>query len=374
MMHRKTVVLSMIVALCASVLVLTAGQCGAQKPGANFFERLDANADGKLTKEELPEQMAEKIMEGDADGDGVVTKEEFEAAREKMRGRRGERHGQGGADLGAFFDRFDANEDGKLTKDELPERAADRIMKADADGDGAVTKEELEAAREKMGGGRGEGGPDVGAFFDRFDANEDGKLTKDELPERAAEHIMKADADGDGAVTKEELEAAREKMGGGRGEGGRDVGAFFDRFDANEDGKLTKDELPERAAEHIMKADADGDGAVTKEELEAAREKMGGQRGGDGERGGRGKRGGQGQGGHGVGALLDRFDANEDGKLTKDELPERAAEKIMQADADGDGAVTKEELEAAREKMGGQRGGDGERGRRGKGGKRGPNA
>ena len=312
MMHRKTVVLSMIVALCASVLVLTAGQCGAQKPGANFFERLDANADGKLTKEELPEQMAEKIMEGDADGDGVVTKEEFEAAREKMRGRRGERHGQGGADLGAFFDRFDANEDGKLTKDELPERAADRIMKADADGDGAVTKEELEAAREKMGGGRGEGGPDVGAFFDRFDANEDGKLTKDELPEQLAERIMKADADGDGAVTKEELEAAREKMGG--------------------------------------------------------------QRGGDGERGGRGKRGGQGQGGHGVGALLDRFDANEDGKLTKDELPERAAEKIMQADADGDGAVTKEELEAAREKMGGQRGGDGERGRRGKGGKRGPNA
>ncbi len=200
-------------------------------------------------------------------------------------------------------------------------------MQADADGDGIVTKAEFAAAREKMGGQRGEGqgegggrdqrgaqgqgGPDAGAFFDRLDANKDGKLTKDELPERAAERIMQADADGDGEVTKEELEAAREKMGGrrggqgqggpnqaGRGQGGPQAGAFFERLDANKDGKLTKDELPERAAERIMQADADGDGAVTKAEFAVAREKMGGQRGeGQGEGGGRGRRGGQGEGG-----------------------------------------------------------------------------
>ena len=261
MMHRKTIVLSMIVALCASVLVLTGGQCGAQEPGPNYFERLDANADGRLTKDELPEQMAEKIMQADADGDGEVTKEELEAAREKMGGRRGGQgqggpnqagRGQGGPQDGAFFERLDANKDGKLTKDELPERATERIMQADADGDGIVTKAEFAAAREKMGGQRGEGQGEGGGRDQR----------------------------------------------GAQGQGGPDAGAFFDRLDANKDGKLTKDELPERAAERIMQADADGDGAVTKAEFAVAREKMGGQRGeGQGEGGGRGRRGGQGEGG-----------------------------------------------------------------------------
>ncbi len=43
---------------------------------------------------------------------------------------------------------------GKITKDELPDSLAERLMKADANGDGAITKDELMKAREKMRGGR----------------------------------------------------------------------------------------------------------------------------------------------------------------------------------------------------------------------------
>jgi Ca2+-binding EF-hand superfamily protein len=109
---------------------------GGPPPIDRIFERFDANKDGRLTQDELPAQVAERIMEADADGDGAVTKEELEQARQKL----GDRF------LDRLFERFDANADGKLTPDEVPPRLADRLMKADADGDGGVTKDELRAA------------------------------------------------------------------------------------------------------------------------------------------------------------------------------------------------------------------------------------
>ena len=47
----------------------------AEAPAAPDFAKLDANADGSLSKEELTEGFDAK----DADKDGKVTKEEFEA-------------------------------------------------------------------------------------------------------------------------------------------------------------------------------------------------------------------------------------------------------------------------------------------------------
>ncbi len=52
--------------------------------------------------------------------------------------------------------------------------------------------------------------PDPKEMFKRADKNSDGKLTKDEVPERIWEHMSKADADKDGALTPEELKKAFE--------------------------------------------------------------------------------------------------------------------------------------------------------------------
>ena len=46
--------------------------------------------------------------------------------------------------------------------------------------------------------------------FERFDADEDGKLTKAELPEKAAKALMAADANGDEAITRDEFQKGRE--------------------------------------------------------------------------------------------------------------------------------------------------------------------
>ncbi|MEC8557345.1 MAG: EF-hand domain-containing protein [Planctomycetota bacterium] len=76
----------------------------------------------------------------------------------------------------------------------------------------------------------------------------------------------------------------------GGGESNRpDPEERFAEYDANEDGKLTGDEIQGRLVEFIDRIDTDADGEITKEEYMTAIENMrsGGGRGGPGGRGGR---------------------------------------------------------------------------------------
>lgn len=132
------------------------------------------------------------------------------------------------------------------------------FSRLDADGDGAITKDELSAA-----------GP--AAAFDKADGNGDGVLEGDEL---TAFHEAR----------KAEREARRQAMMQQR---------MLDRFDANEDGKLSLEELEANKrgpAAMFDRLDADDDGTVTREEMAAAQQQMhkrpGGMRDGDGRRGG----------------------------------------------------------------------------------------
>ena len=77
-------------------------------------------------------------------------------------------------------------------------------------------------------------------------------------------------------------------QGGGRGQRRKPptVEEIFERFDEDENGVLTEDEVPERAWKRIGQADENGDGEVTQAELEAHRDANKGRRGG--RRGGRG--------------------------------------------------------------------------------------
>jgi Ca2+-binding EF-hand superfamily protein len=47
------------------------------------FSRFDKNKDGKLTKDEVPAAVWERISKADANHDGAVTKEELKAAFQK---------------------------------------------------------------------------------------------------------------------------------------------------------------------------------------------------------------------------------------------------------------------------------------------------
>jgi Ca2+-binding EF-hand superfamily protein len=188
--------------------------------------------------------------------------------------------------------------------------------------------------RHPRGPGRG-----FAHMLERFDANGDGMLQLSELPPGLEKHLAGADANQDGVLTREELEAHFRARGAQR----------FAEKDTNGDGKLTEDEVGKHW-KFLAPADADGDGAVTLAELEAAHA--------DGKlRFGRHGRGGFGhKGGMGAAKLIERFDANGDGLLQLDELPDHKREWLAGADTNQDGVLSPDELEAHFRAAGGRRG------------------
>jgi len=99
-----------------------------------------------------------------------------------------------------LFNKFDANEDGVITKVEYMEFIDERFDKMDTDGNGIITKEDLYDSR-----------------FYTF------------LPELAEAVFRDSDIDKSGTITREEMLKAEE--------------ARFKMMDRNGDGQLTKDEF-----------------------------------------------------------------------------------------------------------------------------------
>ena len=146
---------------------------------------------------------------------------------------------------------------------------------------------------EKVGDGpaaKGPRGPD--RFFNRHDANEDGKVTLDELLAPAKKMMEDLDADDDGAITKEEFAAARkdrparEGKGEGEGDGMRRRGPRGEGQGEGEGqgprGRRGGGEGRERPSPEdiFKKLDTDGDGNVSLEEFKAGRPQRGPRGGG----------------------------------------------------------------------------------------------
>jgi hypothetical protein len=124
-------------AFCAAIPLVAQGD----EPGPNpetLFDQLDKNKDGSVAGDEVGDEQ-KKLFErlvrrGDKDSDGKLTKEEFVQGTQDdkkkkpadERGERGERRGFA-ADPDATFERLDKNGDGKLTIDELPDQARERM-------------------------------------------------------------------------------------------------------------------------------------------------------------------------------------------------------------------------------------------------------
>ena len=148
-------------------------------------------------------------------------------------GSTGRGHGHGGGAASPLFTAIDQNHDGQLSLAEL--RAAAAVMKSlDKDGDGQLSQAECAPAG---GGGHGHGGgaadPQAEAAATvkplmEFDQNGDGALTKDELPERMQNVIVRADSNGDEIATQTELTAMalKEVTPATSGPGGRGRGRF----------------------------------------------------------------------------------------------------------------------------------------------------
>lgn len=207
------------------------GPGGPGAPGGKgeFFKSMDKDGDKAISKAEAGERW-QGLGRLDKNGDEKLTMEELAAGRPGGPGEGGApKGGPGGpqAGRGEFFKNADKNNDGKISKDEVPAEAWERMGKLDKDADGAVSREEMAAMMAGRGGpgggpGRpGAGGPGGGPMemFSRYDTDKDGKLSKSEAPAELWERLSKADENADGLVSKEELESVFKRDGKG-GPGG----------------------------------------------------------------------------------------------------------------------------------------------------------
>ena len=113
----------------------TVAQKGKGSPGGSGRPSLmsyDKDGDGKVSKDEVPEEMKRYFDRMDSDGDGFITQSEVDALRQSAGG--GVRPAGGGSNREDFMKRFDK------------------------DGDGQLSEEERAAMRSSFGGGKGKGG------------------------------------------------------------------------------------------------------------------------------------------------------------------------------------------------------------------------
>lgn len=162
--------------------------------GGGLMALVDANKDGAVTKAELTAALDARFAKLDADRDGKLTKEDREARRAQR--------------LDARFAALDADRNGQVSKAEFLAAAQARHDRHDADGKPGG----MEGRR---WGGRHHGGPGGGMMAGPGrGADKDGVVTKAAFMAGPIAMFDKADANHDGTVTADELKAARDTMRG----------------------------------------------------------------------------------------------------------------------------------------------------------------
>jgi Ca2+-binding EF-hand superfamily protein len=216
----------------------------------------------------------------DTNGDGTLSVEEIAAAS-------------------AGLITLDKDHDGQLTSLEYlpnqgdpaankPDETVQRLMALDRNGDGVLSKDEVP---ERMQG-----------LFDRTDVNHDGKLTPDEIRDSAKTQS------GPSGRAQRSGEATR-------------IDPLLNTIDTDHDGILSAAEIA--AAPTALKAiDKDGDGELSSTELRPKQMTPTDR----------------------AKHMLDEWDTNKDGKITKPESPDRMQSQFESIDTNHDGVLTEDEL------------------------------
>lgn len=306
-----------------------------------LFASLDADSNGRITRREAGHEngrlFTRLLRTSDDDGDGQLTAEEFAAGLTPVRAEKELVVKQGsrlpGSDaLLVMLARMDANADRRLEASEIPAELRglfeQMLARADADKNGRLDSREIADAGPQLGitaqVAAARLGIDVPAelaalpaerrqaleqmnsfpnpaemmadpaqaaeLFARLDADGDGLVSAEEAPEGLARLIRRVDGFGNGGNRDGKLgaaefqEAARRMSASGAAptdtaDVRRNVRQLINRFDRNDDGELSHDEVPPRMAGNFDRLDSDGSDSLDAEELQRSGAARGGGRG-----------------------------------------------------------------------------------------------
>lgn len=143
---------AMVAASFSTIANAESGPRGGDRMGQMFvFGEMDANADGKVTKDEITAFQTAKTAAMDTDKDGNLSVAELLAAHEARKAANEDDRAK--RMVKRMIEKRDANKDGVLSLAEMtpPADRGDKMFaRADTDGDGAISKAEAEAVKGKM--------------------------------------------------------------------------------------------------------------------------------------------------------------------------------------------------------------------------------
>tara|TARA_R110002095_G_scaffold85238_4_gene74132 strand:+ start:2187 stop:3269 length:1083 start_codon:yes stop_codon:yes gene_type:complete len=223
----------------------------------NFMSRLDRNGDKKISKDELPEPLRERLepLFQRLNQDEISLEElsrygnMFRGNREGEKRTENPRRNAGATSERAerFFQSLDSNKDGKLTLEEAPEQAK----------------------------------PILRRILERSGKEKDAELTKKELMDALAEFRpdrRPEDRDADNEMKRPEMMDRETSRRRGDFQGRPPAPAFIQMLDADKDGRLSKDELSQMK-KLLEKLDRNEDGYLDFRELMGGNREAAGPRG-----------------------------------------------------------------------------------------------
>ncbi len=159
-------------------------------------------------------------------------------------------------DVGRFFEEFDKNKDGYLTKDELPQRLRHSFEKIDTNKDGKISREELRQGIAYLHPRR-RASDVVMVLIEMSDCDEGCT----EEVQRIYDVLRQMDKNKDGKIDPEELIAMRLQIVSER------VDAIIQELDADKDGKISRSEAAGEIRNNFDALDVNKDGFIDRNEL-----------------------------------------------------------------------------------------------------------
>lgn len=172
-MSRKTLLTLAVLTALSSATAFAASQSDTTAAAKPQRASLDLNGDGAVDKSEAAKspRLAAKFAELDADKDGKLTRQEmWRHGDRKHDGRNGPR-GEGGRD---FMAKLDTNKDSRISRAEAAAgegKLATRFEQMDANKDGFIDRADHEARAKQR----------TDEWFARADTDRDGKLSRAEV-------------------------------------------------------------------------------------------------------------------------------------------------------------------------------------------------